>query len=248
MATPQELSLSEVREEILIRLGFARSGGAVAKNKDLIDSLIRQSVRVLALEVPWQALVKELQIPLIQEQNRYEFPDESSIGGIQYVVAVDNTNRRWPMMSGIRPVSEVPTAAPDAPVPTGIPTLWRTIDNEIEIQPAAGENLAYLLIGYVAQTPQLRVDSEIMPFDSELIVQKAVVLGRIHYGRPGVAEGMRELERYMARVKARQNEPRDVSIGGATSDLLLPVRVNRVNANRAVGRNAVWTDGWTPWR
>jgi hypothetical protein len=245
MAAPQEQTLAEVRAEVLARLGFARAGSATVRNADLINSFIRQAVRTLALEVNWQSLFKELELVLVEGQTRYEFPDEASIGGIEYMVVIDASNRRWVMESGIRP-QEVPTVSPGATPMGDIPRLWRTINNEIEIQPSPSADALKLLVGYVAQVPQLVDDSEVMPFDSEAIIQKAVLLGRVHYDRPGVSEGAREFERYLARVKARQNEARDIANGGAMSALIRPVAMQRLGSSN-VGRDAVWSDSWRPW-
>lgn len=250
MALPVEDTLGAVRIEVLKRLGFADQGTAVLRNVNLIDSWIRQSTKMMVHKAEWSSMSRSLLIPLTVGQDRYDFPDETDICQIGSFWIVDDQGRRWEMFGGLR--FQDFDATPDDTtlrVATGQPERWGVIDGEIRILPAPTETFVNIDVYYISRLPKLIEDKELMPFDTELITQQAVLLGKIHYGMVGVSEARRELMDYLKEVRRQQREPRQFFVGGRKSHFI--TRAKETNGFRhksdQIGRNAPWSPGWNPW-
>lgn len=250
MALPVQLTLDEARIEVLQRLGFAQQGTAVLRNHNLIDSFIRQSMNQLAHEANWSDLYKELQIPLVDGQGRYEFPDEASIGQIDTIWVLDINNRAYQLAGGTQWQDFSGEGSQDSQYAevTGEPRKWQIINRELRIYPAPNtDTYTNLNIRYVSRLPRLIEDSEYLPFDSELIVQQAVILGKRHYGMPGVSEAMGDLARYLDRVKTAQRESRVFNVGGSKSHFVTRAKEPDGMQRKSYGPNSTYSDGWNPW-
>ncbi len=251
MALVLENTLGDARIEVLTRLGFAEQGTAVLRNVNLVDSFIRKAARSLVHEADWAIMYRELEIPLIEGQDRYDFPDETETGQMDQIWCVDNNGKPWPMTSGIRWQDLEGDPADDTTfrVKTGQPERLRIINSEIQIYPAPTDTFSHIQVSYVKRMPKLLEDIEILPFDSELIIQQAVIYGKVHYGMPGVREDERDKTKYLMHVKKQQRVGRVFTAGGRKSHFVTRPKETRGFRFRGndIGRNAAWNPNWNPW-
>jgi hypothetical protein len=250
MAMPVQLSQGEARTEVLLRLGFAQQGTAVLRNVNLVDAWIRQAMNQLAPEADWSDLYKELQIPLIDGQDTYEFPDETDIGSVDTVWITDTSGRMYQTQGGTQWQDFGGEGGQDEQyrIRTGRPQKWQILNREIRLYPAPlVATYPTLTMRYISRLPRLMEDGELLPFDSELIVQQAVVLGKRHYKHADIGQAMGDLARYLDRVKTKQRAPRTFTIGGRKSHFVTRPKEPNTIVSDSVGPDATFTDGWTPW-
>lgn len=247
MAFAAQYTLADARAEVMTRLGFADQGTAVTRGVKRINSFIQQATNELALEVGWTDTMFELFLPLITGQDRYEFPDETTIGNFTMEV-VDKNGRRYPMAGGIQ-VQDWPgdSTDPELLAKIGLPTRWRVVDREIQIIPAPTDVFTKLALFYQRRVPIYRDDGDLLPFDSEAIIQRAVILGKVHYQQPGVQEARQMHAVYVARIVAKQGPGRVFNVGGRQSHYLRVQKVPLGGQNGNIGPGVEYSDGWNPW-
>jgi hypothetical protein len=248
MALASQYTLADARAEVMTRLGFADQGTAVTRGVKRINSFIQQATNELAVEVGWTDSRFELFIPLITGQDRYEFPDETKIGDFTLEV-VDKNGRRYSMAGGIQTQDWLGDSTdPELLAKIGQPVRWRVVDREIQIIPAPTDVFTRLAVFYSLRVPIYRDDGDLLPFDSEVIIQRAVILGKVHYQQPGVQEAMMMHVRYTARIIAKQGPGRVFNVGGRQSHYMRVQRVPLSGGNAGnVGPNVEYSDGWNPW-
>jgi hypothetical protein len=247
MAFAAQYTLADARAEVMTRLGFADQGTAVTRGVKRINSFIQQAVNELVLEVNWTDMVHELRIPLIEGQDRYEFPDETQVG--QLSIQVEDINGlHHPMQGGIQQQDFLATPSDTTlRAAIGQPVRWRYVDREIQIIPAPTVSFVFLVVNYVRRTPILRDDADMLPFDSEAIIQRAVIHAKIHYQQPGIGESRQMHAMYLARVVAQQGPGRVFFIGGRKSFYI--TRDKRVPLGEPQHRGpwSSYSPDWTPW-
>lgn len=265
MALPLEMTLGEARAELQARLGFSTQGSATLRNQELLTSFLRKASRRLLYAADWSSLRRDLDISLEVGQDRYDFPDETEVGQIVQMAAINSRRELFPMEGGVDPqdirgrpgrlerqggdIVVVRTDDETYPQVRGQPERWRIVDGEIEIYPAASDEWFFLRVGYIRRPPPLVDDGEVLPFDSEAILQQAELFGRVHYGRPGVGVLRQELASYIAAVRRQQREPSSIHIGGKWQPAVVTRQEGvwqRPHYPRT-GRDSVFYDGWRPW-
>jgi hypothetical protein len=248
MAFAAQYTLADARAEVQTRLGFADQGTAVTRGVKRINSFIQQAVNELVFEADWTDMYQELSIPLIEGQDRYEFPDETQVGQIIAMQVQSEVGTRHPMQGGIQQQDWYPTPTDTTlRAAIGQPCRWRYVDREIQIIPAPTTTFTNLVITYIRRTPILRDDGDLLPFDSEAIIQRAVIHGKIHYQQPGLADSRQLHAIYLARVKTQQGPGRVFFVGGRKSFYI--TRDKRVPLGEPQHRGpwSSYSPDWQPW-
>lgn len=246
-----EMTVGDAIKEVATRLGFTDQGTARTRAESRIQSFIRQALSELAVEINWTDNLFEVRIPLINGQDRYEYPEEASNGSVQSIQVEWERGQRYDLEGGIRTQDMGPR--PDDgvnQVPIGDPEFVRIIDREIQIRPAPIDSTrtTHLVITYQAAVPATIELTTQLPFDPELILQRCVVLGRRHYQLPGQDDATRDYLAYRDRVKARQGVSTNFFVGGMKSHFVTRNKQVRVNPfSRDRGNGAPYTPNWTPW-
>lgn len=246
-----EMTVGDAIKEIATRLGFTDQGTARTRAESRIQSFIRQAISELAVEVTWTDNLFEVRIPLVNGQDRYEYPEEASNGSVQSFQIEWERGQRYDLQGGIRTQDMGPR--PDDGVnrvPLGDPEFVRIIDREVQIRPAPIDitRTTTLVVTLQYAVPQVIELTTQLPFDPELILQRCVVLGRRHYQLPGQDDATRDYDKYLARVKARQGVSTTFFVGGMKSHFVTRDKQVRQNPyRRDIGNNAPYTPNWTPW-
>lgn len=246
------VTLGEATDDVLEALGFADLGTARTRALRRVERFIRQAVAEIAPEAEWDGLRAELRIPLVQGQARYEFPEEVNVGDLGVPLVLRQDGSTYELTGGLRP-QDRGDVGPDQTygVPTGAPDRFRFIDGEIELYPAPNPITAFthLLFVYKKALPPLRDPDEQLPFEPELIIQRATWLGRVHYQKPGVDDIEKSFLKLLARLKAKQGPMRTFFVGGRKSHwITADKRVPRDGGDTpSVGTGAPAGPDWHPW-
>lgn len=246
-----QTTVADAIKEIAIRLGFADQGTARTRSETRILSFIRQAIQELSVEVQWADNVFEIRIPLINGQDRYEYPEEAANGQVSAVFIEQARGQRYALEGGIRTqdFDSIPDNDSGYTVPVGRPNVWRVIDREIQIRPAPVDITDTVSLVFTIQmiVPSVVELETTLPFDSELIYQRCVVLGRRHFQLPGQTDAERDFAQYLMRVKGKQGAARQFFVGGRKSFYVTRNKEVRPNRGNDTGQNAPYTPNWTPW-
>lgn len=247
-----QMTVSDAANEIAVRLGFTDQGTARARAETRIRSFIRQAINELEKEVEWADNVFEIRIDLINHQDRYEYPEEAKNGNVISVQCELTRGQRYDLQGGIRTQEFVGRPSDESSrVPIGDPMYWRIIDREIQIRPAPIDvtRIPSLVILLQRSVPAVLEPGTLLPFDSELIIQRCTVLGRTHYQMPGQDDAKANYAKYLDRVKARQGAAKVFFVGGMKSHFVTRDKHVRQQylQHRSRGTGAPYTQNWAPW-
>lgn len=250
MPLAQRITIADAVKDVLERSGFAEQGTAVLSAGARVRAFLRQAAREFYGKADWSELFKELVLPLTPGQDRYEFPDETVLGGLQLLEVLDTNDRRYPLDWAIRTHDFMPT--PDEStglrVAIGQPDRVRIIDRELQVLPAPNDNFPKIIATYKASLGPMQDEKEDMPYESELLIQRAVVLTKTHYQKPGVQQATVDFERYLKDRVAAQRGRRVFNVGGRKSHYVTrDKRVPRKGAYGSTGDGAAFGDTWNPW-
>jgi hypothetical protein len=250
MALGSRINVAAATKKIAVRLGFADQGTARTRADARIMEFISQSINELALE-HWADNTYEVRIPLIVGQDRYEYPEEANNGDVIGVECELQFGQRYALNGGIRRQDVGPRPSDGSyRVQTGDPEDWRIIDGEVQIRPAPIDitRVPTLVVTLSLKIPETLEPGTLLPFDSELIIQRCTVLGRRHYQLPGLTDAETEYAAYITRVKARQGAAQTFFVGGNKSHFVTRNKEVRKNPfTRNVGNGAPYTPNWNPW-
>jgi hypothetical protein len=249
MPISDPVSVNDAITDVLQRAGFTSQGTATLTAQPRARTYLRQAMRELVGEATWDDLKADVRIPLTEGQDRYEYPEETYVGGILEVSVEDDRGRFWPIDGGIRRHDRMPTPQDTTHrVATGRPNRWRVVDKEIEVLPAPTAQYVNLVITFKRKLPSLNDGEDFLPFEPELLIQRATILMKLHYQKPGGSDDERSYRRYLLQRKRAQGEGRVFNVGGRKSHYVTrDKRVPRSGAYGEVGRGVSFTDGWNPW-
>lgn len=250
MTISDPVTVDDAITDVLQRTGFTAQGTATLTAQPRARTYLRQAMRELVNEATWDDLKADVRIPLVEGQDRYEFPEETYVGGIIEVAIEDDTGQHWPIDAGIRRHDRMPTPDADSTyrVATGRPDRWQIVDKEIELLPAPTAQYVNLVVKHKRKLPSLNDGADFLPFEPELLIQRAVVLMKQHYQKPGVSDDDRAFRRYLLQRKRAQGEGRVFNVGGRKSHYVgRDKRVPRSGSRDSVGRNSTYAPGWNPW-
>lgn len=251
MGLAPTMTMGDARDDLLERLGFADLGSARTRAVGRCEAFIRQAVNELVYEVEWTALKFRMRLPLVAGQTRYEFPEEVQPNslGTPLIERIDGST--YPLNGGIRPQDWGDAVVdPDLGVGTGSPDRYRFVDGEIDIYPAVKDLNSYtnIVIDAKRAVPAMRDPADRLPFDPEVIIQRALVLGRTHYQKPGVDDAKADFKELLRKARAQQGVPQIITVGGRKSHYVRTQPVPRTGGdNPSIGNHAPASPDWHPW-
>jgi hypothetical protein len=250
MPLDQQITVATAVTDVLERSGFAGQGTSALTAQPRVRAFLRQAAKELVNDAAWTELVGQLRIPLVEGQDRYEFPEESYLGGIIALTCELENGVQYPLTGGIRQQDWMPTPDPETTyrVAVGQPDRWRIVDKEIEILPAPTATYINLVCYYRRALGPLTDPDELLPFEAELLIQRATILTMRFYQKPGSSDLERDFTKYKARRIAAQSVGRVFNVGGRKSHYVTrDKRVPRGGAYGVTGRNASYGPTWNPW-
>lgn len=232
-------TLMEVREAVAIRLNVGAQATVASSMRDLLDEFIRRASREVLLEAAWVELRVRLEMDLVDGVSLYEWPDNMDPGrleGLSVVSQLDgNDERVYELHAGIRAHEQEMWTGDSA---KGLPVRYEIINGDLRLLPAPDtENYQILRIEGYQRPPEPRTNTDRIPLDKEAVVQKAVAIGKQHFGHPDALLAANDFRLYVERMRPLQSDGEDMVLGGARS---------RKFSRTTLRRNPAWREsGYT---
>lgn len=242
MAFALPLTLAETRRAVAIRLNFGPQADASPDMRVLLDEFVRRAARELLLEASWVELMIEFRVALIVAQHRYDFPDNVDLGRIEFIAALDEQGREYPLEPGLQAFERTEWDARDQVERARLPLKYEVTNEELVIYPAPDARYPELLIrGYATPAPPQHNDDRI-PVDAEALIQKATAIGKKHFGAPDAQQADMDVAIYLSRLRPTESDNSGFRIGGSFSR-----RAGYHHRNRGSRRGQDgWWENWTP--
>lgn len=189
-------TLSEIRSDIQIRLGFGGAGASAVVNTPIIDSFIRSAQEQLYSQFEWRELIKYDEVTTGINQYLYDYPADCNIERI-ISVEMKEGDTWYPVVEGI-------TMNLRSDTNTSRPRRYERFA-QMEVWPAADK--AYTMRRYYTMAlPSLVSDSARVVIDSELVFLHALTNAKMHYRQPDAQVYSGQLDTLLNRLRAK-NRP-----------------------------------------
>lgn len=241
MALPLNPTFGQIRNEVLLRCGYSTEGNQAAGVIPVCDSYIAGAEKQLFLESEWLKAEKRLEIELTEDVNVVDWPDETEPGEIISITVIkvddEGVSHRYPMEPGARLQER------DVSTESGMPAVYEYKDEVIYIYPPPSADYTILEVDYRA-APSLVNENDRTIVDGELLTQLAVFQMKEYLGLPIGPVELRNHERYLARVRAKNSQRSGIQLGGHRARATYPRKKNRVSDN--INSNNGF-DNYNPW-
>lgn len=243
MALPLNPTLSELRNQVLLRCGYSVTGNQSAAVAPLVNSYLAGSEREIFPEMEWLRANKRTTIALVADEHTVDWPDDAEPGEIYDVWTVRaDTGELSVVMPGLY-LNERDSGDNGE---SGRPILYEYSNQAIELEPAPSSDYTSLVVTYGLE-PRLVQDDDRCLVDPELLIQRAVFKFKEYLGLPVGQVEMANHERYMARLRASNSSKSGFVMGGRKSWRTDVQKRNRVAKDANIGNGASYTAGWNPW-
>lgn len=243
MALPAALTLLDVRQAVLVRVGYSRESNHSANITEAVDEAIRSAHAELYPEADWVAGYATATITLSDGVADYDWPDETIPGRIDAVVVVDTIGRESLLEWGSRP-NERDIANQSSS--GGCPLLVDIVDGVLRLRPTPDDSVASLLVDYRIAPSALTDDAHRIIVDPELVKQLATMKLKNYLGITVPSQDVATHERYLARVRAMHSTGEGFVFGGhKPASMEYRVRRNRISTGRSIAR--LGYDSYVPW-
>jgi hypothetical protein len=195
MSLPLKKTLSSIRSDIQIRLGFGMAGQAGIVNSALIDSMIRSAQEQLYVQFDWPELKAVDERLTGSGQQFYDYPVDCNIERILGF---------WVVWGGKHiPLAEGISSGDRGANNGGVPAKYERRD-QIELWPIPSSNAYTLRTEYIKTLAPLNVDSDRTSLPSELIYLHALSNAKAHYRQPDAQTYASQLEALLSKIKSKQ--------------------------------------------
>lgn len=195
MSLPLKKTLSSIRSDIQIRLGFGMAGQSGIVNSALIDSMIRSAQEQLYVQFDWPELKAVNERLTGTDQQFYDYPVDCNIERILGL---------WVIWSGKHiPLAEGINSDDRSYSNGGVPAKYERRD-QIELWPIPTSNAYTLRTEYIKTLAPLNVDSDRTSLPSELIYLHALSNAKAHYRQPDAQTYASQLEALLSKIKSKQ--------------------------------------------
>jgi hypothetical protein len=242
MSLPMTKTLGQLREQVLLRCGYATTGNQSAAVAPLVNSFLIGSERELFDEVEWLNAQRRTTVTLTADVNTVDWPDDSEPGEIQgvWVVRADN-GRISEVMPGLY-LNERDDAENGE---SGRPILYEFMDQAITLEPAPSSDYTSLAITY-RLAPSMVQENDTCLVDPEILIQRATFKFREYLGLPIGNVELGNHERYLARLRSSNAQKGGLVLGGHKSWRTDTHKRNRVARDSSIGSGSAYTSEWSP--
>jgi hypothetical protein len=238
MALPPPATLAAIRSEVFLRCTINTGGDRGARALGLVDSMIRRSVRELTVKAPWLRLTSSITIDLVDDVSTYDFPDSMDPGKYAEVLVRNATTEK------LLPLSPDPSQRNRNALleSSGQPRYYWFDDQQLNVSPKPDTDYwdQLTIRGYL-RAGELVNDTDLVPIDSEAVVQRAEIHLRPRIGLT-VTQDMKDTHlAYLRDLRGEQSENSGSMPGGDTSIKCQP------QDGEGLPRDAYQYDaGWQP--
>ncbi len=235
MALAPRPTFAIVAEELLVNLGKSVAGNHSAPVMKLATSWLTTAHALLFREAEWIRLLDVFDIPLIEDQREYDIPDGLDPSRINnYLIVRADDSMEFDLGVGIRPNER--NAARAA---SNRPLRIEVLDQQFRLWPAPDATWSTLrLEGIAIQSDFADPENDRIAVDKTALLLKATILGKIHYGMPGVDQLRAELFKYLDDVRAAESDGDGIQLGGPQAAAVENIKQrNRITRGRSRARN-----------
>lgn len=201
MAEPVYLTKGELRDKLLIRLGYGGLGAAAGAFVPMADDLLEEAQEMLYELLKDEKQFREWTFSTGSGQRWYDIPSTCNIDHIDYVAVLDGEEWRC-LHRGIDLAHDsVYDDIEEEPYRYDIRYNDSTGKTQIELWPKPGGVYSMKIEGQFEPTAFV-ADGDRASFDSRLILQYAVAYGKAHLNRPDAQNAM---DAWTLRLKALRN-------------------------------------------
>lgn len=243
MSLPPFKTLGEVRDEVLVRVGAASAGNKGTRWHAKIESLIRSAVNQLFAEGDWVAVQVTTDIATTADNAYIDWPDNAQPGAIHSLIAISTSGEETPVEPGARS-QERNTGHRDSA--SGRPICYDFTGEMIELIPPPSATWPTIRVRYTAAPNAMMAEEDPIVVDAEAVTMQVVMAFKRDQGLPTSQDDRAEFERYLLRIRARQSTADGFVIGGHRSAKQNVHLRNRVARGQAYGKDAPYTEGWSP--
>lgn len=213
MAFPLPPTLNEIRQATAVRLNFgpqAQQGDAM---RDLLTEFVQRASRELYVYARWVELRVRYDISLVNAQSAYDWPDNMDPSRLERLMVLDNDGYEFELAADIRPSER--SEYTDGDNPEDLPLRYEIVNKELRIYPPPDTTEYPTLRIEGFERPTLpRNNNDRIPMDREALIQRATLIGKLHFGHEdaGRAEAMHK--DYLERIKPVQAAAATLQVGG----------------------------------
>ena len=205
MPLPLKRTLSELRADIQVRLGFGMAGQSGVVNAPIIDSMLRSAQNQLYEQFEWSELRSVEVRQTGQNQQFYDYPVNCNVDRMTRLF-IQSGGQFHELKEGIDPLSRSFAAS-------NIPERFERRD-QIEVWPVPQAQYT-LRIEYIKTLNPFTANSDRCTLPDEMVYLHALANAKEHYRQPDAKTYTSQMEAMMMRLKARHRGNR---VYGQTSN------------------------------
>ncbi len=244
MALPLTMTLAQLREQTLLRCGYAVTGNQASGVAPMVNSMIAGSERELFSEFDWLNAQKRTSVTLAEDDEVVDWPDDCEPGEIRSIWVVRaETGEMSDVMPGVLLTERNSSDHTDSA--SGRPLLYEYMEQQIYLKPRASADYTSLVITYKL-APALVQEDDRCVVDSELLIQRSVMKFKEYLGLPIGQIEVANHERYLARLRASNSQKDGFTMGGHKSWRTEVQKRNRIAKDKRIGDGVEYTEGWNP--
>lgn len=237
-------TFQSVVTELLVNLGRSVQGNHSNATYALAQSWVRRAHEMLYYDVEWVRLAKTVDITLTEDVREYDIPEEVDPGRIQRVLvikaAAKEDEKEYPVGMGIRPNER------NSAQESGRPLRIELIDGEFKLWPAPDDVWAGTLrLEVVEGLTELNEQGDRVVVDKTALLLQAEILGKNHYGMPGIQLLVALLGKRIDDLRAAQSDDESIQIGGPQAHVVSSIRTRNRITNGGTRQSS--GDDWNPW-
>jgi len=203
MTLPLEKTLGEARESVLLRVGIADSAAHNANLQRQVDEYLRDAHSYYYGKAGWFVAHRRLEVSLSEGVAEYDWPDDAQPGSV-HAIYVSTDADKIPYELQLAPTPKQRYWATNGTT-NGRPQYFEYYEGGIKLYPAPSSEYTVLVMDYKERQASLVSDSDRLQADSQLVIQRAVLDLKVHFGQQGVAEGKEHLREMERDILSRQN-------------------------------------------
>lgn len=202
MAMPLEMTLGELRREVLALAGVATSGNTPRTIQPVVNALLNECQSKISLRAVWARRLIDVVVPLVADTRDYDIPDVcDGLGGLQRLDLTNTEGRRVPLRYDDSLWLESNTTTVNTP---GLPTAWQIVDDIIRFDRVPDTDVwTTLTIRLLPRPIRLVEDSDRCIVDSQALIQLATIKLKEHLEVGANTRADRaEFERYLVDLRS----------------------------------------------
>lgn len=200
MALPTNRNLGDLRQELLVRLGFAQQGSKAGPKILSSNSFLARSQYQLYWMIDWKYIITTHDEPSGVGQRFYDWPDNCDPLQLMNMVCEDTSSGSTGNISYM--TEGIDWKDDNYATPNSRPRKYERRD-QIEIWPPADHTNYIIRLEYVKRLGRFTQDSDLATIDADLILLHALTLAKAHGKAPDAGLYQTEMVTLLRNLKTK---------------------------------------------